>query len=1445
MDNLTMRKQTVDLLGFLRGQLSSLSGIPTLCYELIQNADDVKDLQGRPGATKIIFDVCDDALFVYNDGVFREIDFYRMEKVSWGNKREEAETTGAFGIGFVSVYQITDSPEIFSSGKHWKFFPEEGQIQPELVETKETKFKLDWAFETSEIRKELGIPPLKRDDLNGICNEISQAIESAALFLKQVTLLELRRNGNTVRKIETVKVGNQLLIDDGDQQIKWWILQGTFEEEERKLRSTFGESIEQKRQSIVKLAIPDTPNDKGLLYAFLPSETRTGLPFHINSDFYPTQDRKRIIFDTSHKAMWNQAAIKCAARILSENAEALLDFFPNEQFWEFISYLQKASQENDLSVTFQDFWELILPEIQERKSLLTNSNKLVIPNEAFFLDSKELINAQEIFESIDINTAHKELRRFRNILIDAGVKLPRVSDICKSFQDKGLIKRYQLGEMPEKLRSLSNWEIFGEAINDLWNKAATYDRAYIKQKLQEISIAFGSDGAVWPPNEIYQADDATKEFFSKISSVIWFDDKFEGKSISSQLVPFFSVDEALETLESAQDELGELLQESVYLPQEMRDWFETHRTQLDHENIQNLRDLKIWPSAGNQLNKLSELYIAGDFEDPLHIARLVDIDALGGGRDFLERTLNVNKLDFITYVSDWIPNIMQNRSLDTQEKIKLTHVLAENLGKLRGYQIIRDSLADLPLVWCGGDDFFPSAQVWFDSKEVRDVLGADINLVQLPLEKAEAVQEFYRWIEVSSEPKPKQIVNRVRMIAQEPPTQEKINRIGRIVSYIARKWLDWDDDEKSEFATLRRINWLPASKDNSQWFKPESVYSIYSKSIFESQGNFLSLEPKIQYQTNTGDFFKFLGIESQPTTDLVVKHLLFSSRKGSSVTADQIYIHLRDNLYDPAIISLIGQKCLYLKNPEGEGSYFTPDQVFWEQHSFGKYRYRLSPDYGNYKELFDKIGVKEKPDCDDAINVLLEISEKYGQSNISMNEAEDEEILIMCWKIINEAFENDQISAESIRKRLGNKKTILDIRKMLTQPTLMFFEDRPGWAEKFKVVKNNITPRYEGAWMGMEAAGVRALSSVVKTEIVTCDNSVETPDLTEKINERKNLIKRVIEEYRKKGISNLDLNNLIDISFFKAENLEIVRTFEGFNKIDRSDLERVDAILIDNRLHYTKLNDQFPWLGIARELSFAIDTSGELQSFRMELMQILLQSVEEATNILNDLGYSKVETAETNIGDGTILVPGEEDLEGLRVSVIPPEAGLDGSDRGTIKGLAEPGGNTTPTSTLPGRAIPVVGGVKRKTSRLRSYVYSDDVLATNVEDPSINEKRNRVASIGVKLVMEFERHEGREPLDMETVQVHHPGYDIESNVEGGKKRYIEVKSLSGDWSTGNPAQLTKTEFETAKKIGENYWLYVVAKAESDEPKIFKIQNPANRVNYYMFDDGWEPIILKE
>lgn len=105
-------------------------------------------------------------------------------------------------------------------------------------------------------------------------------------------------------------------------------------------------------------------------------------------------------------------------------------------------------------------------------------------------------------------------------------------------------------------------------------------------------------------------------------------------------------------------------------------------------------------------------------------------------------------------------------------------------------------------------------------------------------------------------------------------------------------------------------------------------------------------------------------------------------------------------------------------------------------------------------------------------------------------------------------------------------------------------------------------------------------------------------------------------------------------------------------------------------------------------------------------------------------------------------------------------------------------------------------------------------------------------------MIDFEIEQGRSPKDMEEIQVNHPGYDIKSTCQDGSIRYIEVKSFSGIWDGQNPAQMTKNEFLTAKKKGDKFWLYIVERADSEDFQIYQIHNPANRVDYFLFDHGW-------
>ena len=249
--------QGVNYLGFLAKQLGDLRGSKTLAHELIQNADDAKDDSGNLAATKITFDITDEALIVSNDAVFRETDFTRMKEVASGSKRNESgdRTTGAFGVGFISVYQITDRPEIHSAGRRWVLRPDEDENQriqewddASITAEMGTLFKLPWAFKESKVRKELKAPAVDATYIESFIEDLKTALPKAILFLKKLERIELRRNGEIVSWVEVDRTidSNEILIGCDQEYRLWRVFTGDFSNEAQNLRNGFAGHIDSK-----------------------------------------------------------------------------------------------------------------------------------------------------------------------------------------------------------------------------------------------------------------------------------------------------------------------------------------------------------------------------------------------------------------------------------------------------------------------------------------------------------------------------------------------------------------------------------------------------------------------------------------------------------------------------------------------------------------------------------------------------------------------------------------------------------------------------------------------------------------------------------------------------------------------------------------------------------------------------------------------------------------------------------------------------------------------------------------------------------------------------------------------------------------------------------------------------------------------------------------------
>ena len=109
------RDYTMNKMGFIRSAIKGYSGYISIMQELMQNADDA--LAGYNDSKKYL-DIffLPDSIKITNGSLFTERDFDNITEIAAGGKRDIIDNIGTFGVGFVSVFQITDIPAIYSNG---------------------------------------------------------------------------------------------------------------------------------------------------------------------------------------------------------------------------------------------------------------------------------------------------------------------------------------------------------------------------------------------------------------------------------------------------------------------------------------------------------------------------------------------------------------------------------------------------------------------------------------------------------------------------------------------------------------------------------------------------------------------------------------------------------------------------------------------------------------------------------------------------------------------------------------------------------------------------------------------------------------------------------------------------------------------------------------------------------------------------------------------------------------------------------------------------------------------------------------------------------------------------------------------------------------------------------------------------------------------------------
>jgi len=251
-------------------------------FELLQNAEDEK-------ANKIKISFDNEKLIFEHNG--RPFDIEDIEAItSFGNnerKKLKSNAIGRFGIGFKSVFSVTEKPEIKSGNFH---FTISNFIVPALIDSEKTKATIITL-------------PFKKSIKNQIISRIKSTLNTLdstyLLFLNNINLIEIvDLNNSEIRFLKLRKSNSEnsnfriFRISENGNEKEFMIFENNISIAKKKLPIKIAFSINRKTNKFIFEPIKPSP-----LFAFFATEKETNLPFYIHAPFLTTPARDNIISD--------------------------------------------------------------------------------------------------------------------------------------------------------------------------------------------------------------------------------------------------------------------------------------------------------------------------------------------------------------------------------------------------------------------------------------------------------------------------------------------------------------------------------------------------------------------------------------------------------------------------------------------------------------------------------------------------------------------------------------------------------------------------------------------------------------------------------------------------------------------------------------------------------------------------------------------------------------------------------------------------------------------------------------------------------------------------------------------------------------------------------------------------------------------------------------------
>lgn len=1122
---------------------------PHFILELIQNAEDNDYDKDVKPLVKFIKQE-DKLILQNNEKGFNEENVQALCGIGKSTKQnKKLGYIGEKGIGFKSVFMVTNNPSIYSNGYQFEFkYDEKDPLSiiipnwvnniPDFIDPKQTNIVL----------------PLK-DEVKEEINKFLEIDPNLLLFLRKLRCIEIEDKVQSKSwKIERHDSEGKVTIVHPGGEDYWKIVKSP-------VLKVPGYIKEEKRKDIAEtqmvLAFPlkqdgsaDTSKEQKV-FVYLPVRSY-GFKFIIQADFLMPPTREDIHKYESDKS-WNKwLRDNIASIFLSAVEEFKHDETLKKTYYNYIPLPNEITDK-----FFSPVVEQILNNLHESECILTESNNWQKPRDVFRADNeiRALIPNNDLKSFFNKEYISSDIKASKQIL-DA-LKVPEfgVEQLVQCLQKEEWLKKQSDEWFTWLYAYLNSRKLEVKQIEELKKLkivrlendelASTIEKPIFFPLDKKGDYGFEKElrilkRAIFEPKE-KETNEAVIEFLKKMG----IQNASPYEIIERHILPIYESDEW------KKKDSNTLRGYIRYI----KDNIEAYEKESDKRINTNKGP---WETKKDPLRRLKEsLYIrinktvnSTNYKPPQEVY----LPKIYGNENDLETLFEgIDDISFVhrEYIDDIIKKYRQAKRKNKKNKVEIKKKREKEIRELREFFVKL------------GVNIIPKVNVEEENRKHTTYWGS----------------KYERKVTVYSSPHICSVI--------EINSAEKDEKLAKILDrnwehyknfthwedcYFRYSW-KWETTEADWFARIKADNWLPTTR--GAFAKPSEVF-LDKPEIRQLLGDsvlYLAVDIKNE------EFIKALGINSEANAKGVLNYLqtLSAMNCKDKDIFTKLYNFLNKKFEgneDTIKTAFLEHKIIYI--PETRQIYFTSKEVIWKDVSdiFGENRGYLEKHYPNLKSFFvDKLGISEKPTPKDYADVLMELSKKEIIGN------NDEKIILKIYSELNSHLDPEKnehlISGEDWWQDFVSKPIFWTDKGFWKNNGNVFVNNNPEFYNLFKNnpeiaflrVPNNYYPKIHHF---LDAANILSLTRVVEARLERYEGEKIEQNLTKRIQMFAEYILRylyhleydIYERLKKDGT----FTQLKNLSVYSVDNLLV----EYILNNRKSVITQRNAILYNGNLYIQK-----------------------------------------------------------------------------------------------------------------------------------------------------------------------------------------------------------------------------------------------------------------------------------